>query len=127
MSNLFCPAVSLCDAFGKLYFQHLLVYGDRIALSAETTFQASTDGVMGSMVNVVRLDLPSPLMHTRSPQCCTSLLNAGGLIEFLSLSVCMWISEINNEDKNGVRQMVYISAVEISRLMHAINFFSLTR
>lgn len=66
MSNLLCPAVSLCTAFGE-YFQHLLVYGDRLALSAETTFQASTDGVMGSMVSMVRLDLPSPLMHHAFP------------------------------------------------------------
>ncbi len=47
MSNLLCPAVSHCTAFGELYFQHLLVYGDHLALSAETSYHAFTERGQG--------------------------------------------------------------------------------
>lgn len=42
-----CPAVSHCAAFGELYFQHLLVYGDHLALSAETSSNAFTERGQG--------------------------------------------------------------------------------
>lgn len=44
MSNLLCPAVSHC---AELHFQHLLVYGDHLAPSAETTSHAFTERGQG--------------------------------------------------------------------------------
>ncbi len=47
MSSLLCPTVSHCTAFSELYFQHLLVYGDHLALSTETSSHAFTERGQG--------------------------------------------------------------------------------
>lgn len=88
MSNLFCPAVSLRAAFGELYFQHLLVYGDCLALSAETTFQASTE--WGHGVNGLHgsLSLAFPTYASRIP--CNALLSS---LLATSLNVSHYLSE----------------------------------